>query len=89
MRIYAKFHFRDEPRVAATAGVAGDVNGFILPITGDLVWHQDSSGLPFMGRVVERIYVYRMADGDDVDGSVQVTILLERVSSLGLTLNLV
>ena len=80
MQIYAKFHFRDEPEASATTGVAGNVTDFILPSVGDCVWHTDASGQPFMGRVMERTYIYRIADGLDTDGSVQVTVLLDRLA---------
>ena len=79
MRIFAKFYFKDDTEAVATTGVAGDVTDFILPSVGDLVWHHDSTGIPIMGKVTERVYIYRLAEGVDVDGSVQVTLMLDRV----------
>ena len=61
---------------------------FILPAVGDVVWHEDSSGMSFMGRVAERVYIYRLADMNDPDGSVQVTLLLDRISSLAVNLGI-
>ncbi len=37
--------------------------------------------MPLMGRVVERVYIYRLADEKDVNGSVQVTMLLDHILS--------
>jgi hypothetical protein len=79
VQIYARFQFSDEPEAAATTGVAGQVSDFILPCVGDFVSHQDIKGEKFLGKVLERHYRYTMSDGSDVDGSVAVTLILERI----------
>jgi hypothetical protein len=44
-----------------------------------LVRHRNVRGALVLGTVMQRIYVYDLADGLDVDGTVTVTIMLEKV----------
>ncbi len=80
MRIVVLFQFQDEPTPAASTGVEGAVTDFILPCKGDLVRHRDFSGTPVLGRVQERIYLYDIASGVDVEGTVSVTVVLDKVA---------
>jgi hypothetical protein len=79
MRISVHFQFNDEPEPAASTGVEGTITDFILPSNGDLVRHRNVRGALVLGMVMQRIYVYDLTDGLDVDGTVTVTIMLEKV----------
>ncbi len=80
MLICVLFHFSDEQAASAATGVEGEVTDMILPCVGDLVRHADSGGTPVLGRVTERVYVYDLPNGINVDGSVTVTIMLQKMS---------
>ena len=79
MRISVHFQFNDEAEPAASTGVEGAITDFILPSNGDLVRHRDVQGALVLGTVMQRIYVYDLANGLDVDGMVTVTIMLQKV----------
>jgi hypothetical protein len=73
------FHFHDENEPAATTGVEGNVTDILLPSVGDVVRHRDSDGKFVLGRVTERVYMYDLPDGDNVQGSVIVTLTLRKL----------
>ncbi len=79
MRISVHFQFNDEPKPAASTGVEGAITDLILPSKGDLVRHRNVKGVLVLGTVMQRVYVYDLDDGLDVDGTVTVTIMLEKV----------
>lgn len=78
MRISVEFLFNHEAKPSAVSGVEGEVTDFILPSVGDLVRHSDS-GAPFIGKVTERIFSYNLPEGSNIDGSVRVTLSLDRI----------
>lgn len=78
MRIYVEFHFNHEEKPAAVTGVEGEVTDIILPDVGDLIRHSDS-GHPFVGKVTERTFSYNLSEGVGINGSVTVTLSLDRV----------
>ncbi len=77
MRITVLFQFNHESEPAAVTGIEGEVTDIIMPDVGDLIAHSDS-GSPFRGKVTERRFKYTMPLGEDVDGSVEVTLCLDR-----------
>jgi hypothetical protein len=79
IKILVFFHFSHDLEASATTGVEGAVTDFILPIVGDVVRHNDHSGQDFVGVVTQRIYDYRISHGDDVDGEVRITLMLDKV----------
>ena len=81
MRITLFFQFNDQDKPAAITGVDGAVTDLILPCVGDLVRHRDAKGIAFTGNVTQRVYSYDLVDGPNVDGSVEVVICMERVTS--------
>jgi hypothetical protein len=68
-----------DPESATITGVEGAVTDLIVPSVGDFVRHHDRDGRPFLARVIRRFYSYSIADGEDVDGSVTVTLELEKM----------
>ena len=78
LRILVRFQMNNEAEVCAVIGVEGEVTDFILPSVGDIVSHRDVDGKPCVGRVTERMFTYAMPNGIEVDGTVIVTLLLDR-----------
>lgn len=79
MHIVVLFQFNHESEPSAATGIEGDVTDIILPAVGDVVEHSDS-GHPFTGKVTERKFKYAMPTGEDVGGSVIVTLCLDRTT---------
>ena len=78
MHIIVLFQFNHEDKPAAVTGIEGDVTDILLPIVGDLVRHNDSAGVPFEGKVTDRIFSYELPAGNAVDGAISVTLCLDR-----------
>lgn len=81
MRIALLFYFLGDTEPAAVTEVAGDVTDMVLPYPGDTVSHRDVKGDRFRARVVGRHFDYSLMDGEDVDGSITVTLSLEHLVS--------
>lgn len=79
MRIVLLFQFNHENSPAAATGIEGEVTDILLPAVGDFVRHSDS-GHPFQGLVTERQFTYDMPTGDDIEGTVSVTLCLDRTT---------
>lgn len=79
MHIVVLFQFNHEGEPAAATGIQGDVTDIILPAVGDIVEHGDS-GHSFTGKVTERRFRHDMSTGEDVDGSVMVTLCLDHTT---------
>ena len=77
MHITVLFQFNHESDPAAETGIRGDVTDILLPFVGDLVRHADS-GHPFQGKVTDRIFKYDVPVGQDIEGSITVTLCLDR-----------
>ncbi len=79
MLISISFRFTGDPSPSAVTGVEGDIADVLLPCVGDLVEHVTPEGIPFSGRVAERVFRYEMPNSSFVsDGSISVTLLLDR-----------
>lgn len=78
VRIQVYFQFITESRPSACTGIEDGVTDLLLPSKGDLVAHTDVGGKQFSGRVTERMFTYEMPAGIDVDGTVTVTLFLDR-----------
>lgn len=80
--MYAMFYFRDQPRDETTTGVSGDVSDTSFSRVLETWFGARIPRNALMGWEAERVYVYRLADGNDI----QVTMLLDRVSPDDLSL---
>lgn len=78
MRIQVIFQFITEANPSACTGIEDGVTDLLLPSRGDLVSHRDANGKSFSGTVTERTFSYDIAEGEDVNGMVSVTLFLER-----------
>ncbi len=80
MRIFVLFKFNHEKAPAAVTGVEGDIVDILLPSVGDVVRHHDAQGSPFQGKVTDRIFEYDIKQGLAVDGTIAVTLCLDRIA---------
>ena len=78
MRIQVYFQFITESEPSAWTGIEGGATDLLLPSKGDLVTHRDVNGKLFSGIVAERNFSYDIPDGENVNGSVTVTLFLDR-----------
>jgi len=78
MRIQVYFQFITESQPSAFTGIEDGVTDLLLPSKGDLVTHRDVTGRAFTGVVSERKFSYDIPEGADVNGSVTVTLFLDR-----------
>ena len=78
MQIFVMFHFNGETSPVMVTVVEGAVSDILLPLAGDWVQHCDAEGAPFEGRVTERKFLYHLKHGTTVNGSVAVTLCLNR-----------
>jgi hypothetical protein len=81
MRIAILFHFLDELEPAAVTEVEGAVTDVLLPLLGDTVCHRNAEGMRFRAHVIGRHFDYSLADGEGIDGSITVTLSLDRMIS--------
>lgn len=79
MRIQVFFQFMDQKRASACTGVEDGATDLLMPQKGDLVTHKDVMGNPFCGRVTERTFAYDLPRGEEVQGTISITLLLERL----------
>jgi hypothetical protein len=79
MNICVLFHFHDQEEPSVSTGVEGNVTDLLLPSVGDIVRHRDTAGNMVLGRVSERTFRYDVCDGFDVNGSVVVTLTLNKL----------
>lgn len=80
MQIFLCFRMEDDREPTTITGVEGAVTDLIVPCVGDFVQHCDKAGRPFVARVIGRFYSYSIPSGEDVDGSVTVTLDLEKMT---------
>ena len=79
MLISISFQFHGDPAPAAITGVEGDVSDILLPAVGDLVKHVSKAGVPFTGRVTDRVFQYDLPNSQSAgDGSILITLHLDR-----------
>lgn len=78
MHIIVQFQFNHEPAPLAFTGVEGDVVDMLLPSVGDLVRHFDTAGAPFEGKVTDRTFSYDLPGGVAIQGTISVTLWLDR-----------
>ena len=78
LRIIVEFQLNNEPDACAVTGVEGEVLDLLLPSVGDIVSHRDVDGKPCIGRVTERMFSYHVPNGIEVDGTISVTLYLDR-----------
>ena len=79
MRISIFFQFNGETAPSAITGVEGDIADVLLPAVGDLVEHVTAEGVPFTGRVSDRVFKYELPNGQSVDGgSILITLHMNR-----------
>lgn len=77
MRIVVLFQFNHEKVPAAVTGIEGEIADILLPCVGDTVQHSDS-GHPFEGQVTKRLFQYDLPVGEEIEGTVTVTLCLDR-----------
>ena len=80
LRIFVLFKFNHENAPAAVTGVDGDIIDVLLPSVGDVVRHRDTQGSSFQGKVTNRICEYDLQQGLAVDGTIAVTLCLDRIA---------
>jgi hypothetical protein len=80
MRLLLLFRFNYEGAPSAVTGVEGDIADILLPGVGDVVQHKDVNGVPFEGKVTERIFKYELEHGMGVGGTISVTLWLSRTT---------
>ncbi len=78
MQIVISFQFNGESQPSAVTGVEGEVTDLILPGVGDLVEHKNAAGIPFRGRVTDRIFTYKLPNGHQVvGGAIFITLCMD------------
>ncbi len=81
VHIVISFHFNEAPQPSAVTGVEGNITDLILPAVGDVVEHRNASGVPFRGRVTDRIFRYNLPRGDAIlQGDISVQLCLDRTT---------
>ncbi len=83
MHIALLFHFYDEAEPAAVTEVEGAVTDVLVPLLGDTVSHRGFDGLRFRAQVVGRHFDYSLADGAGIDGTITVTLSMQRMMNDG------
>ena len=79
MLISITFRFNDDPSLSAVTGVEGDIADVLLPSIGDVVEHVTAAGVPFSGRVSDRVFRYDLPNSSVVSGgSILITLHLDR-----------
>ncbi len=79
MLISISFQFNGDHAPAAVTGVEGDIADILLPSVGDLVEHVNAAGVPFSGRVSDRVFRYELTNSQDAgDGSIRITLHMDR-----------